>query len=258
MERLLVLLLIIIASLPSFANEQCRSITISAHPNYPPFHWRDNDSLTGASIDISKGIFKRLGMEVNVEYVGPWKRVLKNAELEKIDFIPALKKNTERQQYMHFTQESFAANPVAFYVRAAEMLEVDQMEELAGKFGSINAGDSHGEEIDAFINSQPNMQHIHGLSENFQMLLLGRIDYFVTGYLVGNEYIEANSIEHEIRPAVIIQSEEIHNAFTHSYAEACPQVVADFEERLATEKRLGLVSSAIKYYGLQCLDLACD
>ncbi|MDM7859438.1 transporter substrate-binding domain-containing protein [Alteromonas sp. ASW11-36] len=256
MDKLFLLILIIIVALPSFADEQCRSITISAHPNYPPFHWREGDSLAGASIDISKGIFRRLGLNVYVKYVGNWQEVLNSAKRNDIDFIPALKNNSERQQYLHFTQESFAANPVAFYVRAAELLDVDQMDDLAGKLGSINAGDSHTEAIDAFLLSQPQVQAIEGLAKNFRMLLERETDYFVTGYLVGNEYIEASSIEHEIRPAIVIQGPEVHNAFTHEYAKTCPNVVTEFEQRLASEKQLGMIASAIKYYGLQWTQLA--
>lgn len=255
MDRLFLLfcltLNLVLASYDSAADERCHSITISAHPNYPPFHWRTESSLTGASIDVSASIFKQLGLAVNVEYVGPWKRVLKSAELEKIDFIPALRNSADRQRYLHFTSVPFAANPVAVFVRVGDMPEIHSLDDLRGKFGSINAGDRHGEPIDSFVDSQPSLQRIHGLSQNFKMLESERTDYFITSQLVGTEFIKANNIEHFFGAAIVFNDVEVHNAFTHAYAAACPDVVADFEKNLATERTLGFVSSAIKNYGMQ-------
>ena len=259
MERLCLIFFLVFYPLNTVAenssSEQCNTITISAHPNYPPFHWRTETSLTGASIDVTSSIFRRLGLAVNIEYVGPWKRVLKSAELGKIDFIPALKKNAERQQYLHFTSTPFAANPVAVFVRVDDMPDVHSLDDLKGKFGSINAGDRHGEPVDSFVDSQHNMQRIHGLSQNFQMLKLERTDYFITSQLVGTEYIKANNIEHFFGAAIVFNSTEVHNAFTHAFATACPDIVAGFEKALATERSLGFVSSAIKNYGMQWAQL---
>lgn len=63
-----------------YATPSCQQITISAHPNYPPFHWRNGNTLTGASIEISEHIFAELGVKTHVVYMGPWKRVLKSAK----------------------------------------------------------------------------------------------------------------------------------------------------------------------------------
>jgi len=112
--KLIVFILIILFITPkAYSSEKCNSIKISAHPNYPPFHWEEYGQLKGASIDISKQIFERLGLNVEIQYVGPWKRVLINAEKGKIDFIPALKNSPERKKYLHFTQVEFSPNPVA-------------------------------------------------------------------------------------------------------------------------------------------------
>lgn len=251
MFRFILSLLVLVSTNLVIANESCKSVTISSHPNYPPFHWRDGASLTGASIVISQTIFESIGVTTDIQYAGPWKRVLKNAELENIEFIPALKNTVERQAYLYFTKESFAHNPVAVFVRRAELFDVSELSDLSHYFGSINAGDRHGDPIDSFVSRQTSMQHIHGLEQNFKMLELGRTDYFITGLYTGQQFIEVNDLQPKVEIKLVFEGLKVHNAFTRLFAAQCPQVVNAFEERLQVLKQQGLVNDAIERYGFK-------
>ena len=204
--------------------------------------------MSGASIGISRQIFEDLGITVNITYEGPWKRVLKSAQQGKIDFIPALKKNLERQAYLTFTSVDFASNPVAVFVRKGELQNVSAIEGLSDKNGSINAGNRHGSDIDRFVEKQLTMQHIHGISQNFKMLELFRTDYFITGLFVGTDYLAANKLEQKFDIALKINGPKVHNAFTHAFADSCQQVVVEFEQALRVFKHQGRVRKAISEY----------
>lgn len=231
----------------------CRQINISTHPNYPPFHWKEGEQLTGASIDISKQIFAGLDITANVDYQGPWRRVLRSAELGKIDFIPALKNSIERQQYLTFTETAFSNNPVAVYMRKGEASNINRLSDLSTKLGSINAGDKHGDEIDSFIDQQSNMQHIMGIDHNFEMLSLKRTDYFVIGLLVAEDYIQANDLSEKFEVALSFEGQLVHNAFTHAYAGKCPHVVEQFDQKLKEFKQQGKVTSSLVEFNRQWL-----
>lgn len=226
----------------------CSKVIISAHPNYPPFHWNSEDTLIGASIEISRRIFESLGVDVKVSYEGPWKRVLMSAKQGKVDFIPALKRTSERQGYLHFTQNSFSSNPIAVFVRKNEVKAVTLLQDLDGLFGSVNAGDKHGEKIDSFISNQSNMQFIHGLKQNFQMLKRGRTDYFITGYYTGYDYLKANELDKYFEIAFKINELEIHNGFSSHYAKECNSIVNEFDLKLIQLKQEGEVEKSISKY----------
>ncbi|GEA11332.1 transporter substrate-binding domain-containing protein [Alteromonas sp. KUL49] len=229
----------------AFANDACDEIRISAHPNYPPFHWEEDGTLTGASIETSVNIFESLDLRVNILFVGPWKRVLSNARHGAIDFIPALKKSPERETYLVFSEEAFSYNPVSVFVRRGEFQNIQSLEELAGNYGSINAGDKHGEPVDGFVGEQPEVQNIHGIVGNFMMLRQHRIDYFITGNLVGRDYIQAHNLEDEVDIALTVDRLEIHNAFTQEFAFKCPHIVASFDEKLRELKSEGKIGQSI-------------
>lgn len=234
------------------AEQACRQVVISAHPYYPPFHWQQDGVLTGASIEISKEIFKRLGVKAEVSLEGPWKRVLKAAKDGKVDFIPALKNSPERNQYLSFTPTAFHYNPVAVFMRASDKLSVDSLEQLSGLFGSISLGDKHGEEIDTFINSQPNMQKIKGLEANFKMLLLDRTDYFIGGYYTGLDHLHGNRMKHQIRVAKVFEQTEVHNAFAKN--SHCHYLLADFDQQLQGLVKQGKVGQIIQKYEKRWLE----
>ncbi|WP_284208437.1 substrate-binding periplasmic protein [Thalassotalea eurytherma] len=226
----------------------CYSVNISAHPNYPPFHWKEKDTIVGASIDISQKIFERLGVEVSVSYEGPWKRVLMSAKQGKIDFIPALKKTSDRQEYFLFTHNEFSINPVAIFVRKGETKVPASLEDLVGLFGSINAGDKHGDKIDSFVLKQPNMQFIHGLAQNFEMLKLGRTDYFITGFYTGYDYLKSNELSEHFKMAFKINGLKVHNGFALHYAKECNAIIKEFDKQLSLLKQKGEIEQSINDY----------
>ena len=255
MYKKLFLILVLLSSYSSNAveDESCLQINVSAHPNYPPFHWKEGDQLTGASIEISKRIFESLGVTANVGYQGPWKRVLRTAELGKIDFIPALKNSVERQQYLTFTKTAFSNNPVVVYMRKGESSNINRLSDLSTRLGSINAGDKHGDEIDSFIDQQSNMQHIMGIDHNFDMLSLKRTDYFVIGLFVAEDYIQANDLSEKFEVVLSFEGQLVHNAFTHAYAGKCPHIVEQFDHKLNELKRQGKITSALIEFNRQWL-----
>lgn len=238
------------------AKPNCQSITMSAHPNYPPFHWRNGNTLTGASIELSEHIFSELGVKAHIVYMGPWKRVLKSAKDSKVDFIPALKKTLERKTYLDFTKESFAANPVAVFTRKGEIVQLNGLWQLSRINGSINAGDRHGELIDTFLKRQPNIQRIHGIAQNFQMLSMKRVDYVITGLMSAQNYLRSNRLENKFDVVLQLDNYEVHNAFTQHFSKKCPQVVKQFNLRLNELKQQDKITPVLKHYQQVWLSLS--
>lgn len=240
--------ILMLVSTSIVAADQCSKITISSHPDYPPFHWRKDGRLIGASIEVSKNIFSELGIDVEVKYTGPWKRVLKSAKDGDIDFIPALKKTKSRQAFMHFTRNPFASNPVAVFMRKDETRVPNELSDLIGLFGSINAGDKHGEPIDSFLEKQSNLQRIQRIAQSFQMLDLKRTDYFVDGYYSAQNYLVVNRLAEHFKVPLLFKEPKVHNAFTKAYSERCPEVLEQFDRRLKLMTQRGQISNAIQRY----------
>jgi polar amino acid transport system substrate-binding protein len=68
----------------------------------------------GISVELLQELFDRLGVEVSVE-LHPWKRTLKLAEFGKVDGIPLLMRNSERDRFLVFTEVLFESRELFHY-----------------------------------------------------------------------------------------------------------------------------------------------
>jgi polar amino acid transport system substrate-binding protein len=224
----------------------CDEVIISAHPDYAPFHWEQDGEIIGASIDITGQILNEMGIAWRSDYVGPWKRVLQQAYAGHIDLIPALKKTNEREQFLNYTNAHFYSNPVAVYQKAsAETQPIHSLDALDGLIGSVNAGDNHGEQIDAFLSVQ-DVVEVKGLRENFELLARGRTDYFVIGKQTANAFLQTNKMLSQFEIVLETNNAVVHHGF--SKRSACSAIIDEFDKRLQLKLDNGEVEFAIEQY----------
>ncbi|WP_044530643.1 transporter substrate-binding domain-containing protein, partial [Herbaspirillum sp. B65] len=103
MQKLLPAIMLVAMTMPlSVAAADCAKVIISADSDYAPLHWYDGKRLTGASIEIATRALTALKIPYEVRYVGPFHRVLKEAESGAVSMVASLKNTPERQQYLAF------------------------------------------------------------------------------------------------------------------------------------------------------------
>lgn len=156
-------------------------IIISGHPDYPPFMSRDGETLDGVGVKLAKSIFDELGLEYEVMYVGPWKRVQESARNGTIDFIVGLYSNNERLSYMDYT-ESYMTDPTSIFVMKGKTFDFNGRDDLIGKRGVTMHGDSFGEELDRFIESKLRINKAIDAKLILDRLAQGWADYALWGY----------------------------------------------------------------------------
>lgn len=223
----------------------CSKVLFSAHPEYPPFHWRQGNVIVGASVDITLRIFAEMGLLAEPRYVGPWPRVLKNAEHGEIDLIVALKDTPERREYLDFTSAPIFANPMAVFVRADASWVFSQWEDLIGRRGGVNSGDRYGGGFDEFLSRHLTVEGSDNLDSNFKKLLAGRTDYFITGLHTGRAYLLANGLDAQVRAmAEPVTSGDIFNGFSRN--SPCRALVAHFNRRLGEMWADGTIQAALE------------
>ncbi|WP_147301916.1 substrate-binding periplasmic protein [Thalassotalea euphylliae] len=231
--RLFFALLLCIMVLPTTQAEPCQSITVSAHENYPPFHWYHDGEFYGVTIDITKQLLERYQVDYQVSSPVPWKRLLEMAKHGRTDLLLGLKDTPARREFLNFTSAPVLNNPVAVFVKKGEEFSFIDWRSLIGKVGNINLGDSHGEAFDNFANQYLNIQQVKGLAQNFQMVLRGRADYFVTGYYPGISYLSNSGLKDEIVALTPFAVDGyIHFGFVKD--SGCDKLLARFNQDLAS------------------------
>ncbi|GGA69256.1 hypothetical protein GCM10011369_08630 [Neiella marina] len=165
--------------------QNCEVVTATAHPNYPPYQWRQEDKIVGATIDITRELFSQLNVDFQANYTGPWKRALQQVKVGQVDMVIGLKKTTDREQYISFTSSPIATNPFTVFVLQGNQFDIKTWRDLYGKKGGKNAGDRYGNAFDTFADRYLDLEESYAVASNFNKLKAGRIDYFIHSRFAG-------------------------------------------------------------------------
>lgn len=168
---------------------ECTKVVISADSDYAPLHWYDGKRLTGASIEIASRALTTLEIPFEVRYVGPFHRVLKEAQSGEVAMVASLKNTPERQQYLAFTTVPLFSNPIAIFVARDRSFNYSGWKDLIGKRGAITMGNQFGDGFDDFMRDNLKVEQAQKAYMNFSKLDAGSIDYLITGYYSGMIYL---------------------------------------------------------------------
>jgi polar amino acid transport system substrate-binding protein len=193
MKKCLFLLLIITSLLFSLSGKKNQTVDvknyfntpastdiaiISAHPEYPPVMWNENDQIVGIGPDLAKLIFKDLGIKCESKYAGPWSRVIESGKNGNIDIISGIYLTEERAKFLDYTV-AFMTDPVAVFYKKNSPINFNKWDDLIGKKGVTTLGDSWGEDFDKFIKDKLQMSRTEKVEQCLQILDSGRADYMI-------------------------------------------------------------------------------
>lgn len=248
--------LMLAGAMSAGAQAACDKLVLSADPDYPPLHWYDGKAWHGPSIELATRILDDLRIPYEVRYVGPWKRVLANATVGKIDLVATLKMQPERERYLDFVRTPALPNPVAVFVGREHTFIFNRWGDLAARKGGIALGNRFGPEFEEFSSAHLRLEESGTADTNFRKLGLGRIDYFVTGLFTGESYLARHKLNDRfmaMRPFVA----EDKNYYAFAKNSPCVKYHEAFEARLkelvANKTNLALLNAS-----LQRLDIKLD
>ena len=177
---------------------ECRKLVIAADPAYPPLHWYDGQQWHGASITVTVSALKALGLEVELRYLGPWKRVLAAAEAGSIDMVTTLKDTPERRKFLRFST-TVLMNPVAVFMSKRKTFPFAKKEDLIALRGGMARGNQFGDGFDRFLAQRLQVEQVPNLDVSFKMLDAGRFDYVITGYYPAQAFLATSGLEVRIQ-----------------------------------------------------------
>jgi polar amino acid transport system substrate-binding protein len=174
------------------ADSTCQSLVITGHPAYPPVAWAAQGKIVGAAPKLVTSIALKQGAkEVISKNFGSWEKAQQAARSGEADVIFGIYKNEERATYLNYIEPPFMIDPVAVVVRKGEVFSFSKWDDLKGKKGVTNAGESYGNQFDAFMAKDLTVARAQGVGNAFEALLNKRADYLIIGLYPGkNEAME--------------------------------------------------------------------
>lgn len=180
---LLRFVLLLLALLPlSSLSEECRRLTASGNSEYPPYLWRAGDDsleMLGAIPKLMDYVSQQLGIEVVLKYVGPWGRVQEEVAEGEIDLIAGAFYTVPRSYRMDYIRPAFQKTRTAVWVRKAGAFPYKQWSDLLGRSGVTVINNSFGQAFDEYAEHHLNIHEAVRLKQGLNMLLGGRVEYFI-------------------------------------------------------------------------------
>jgi polar amino acid transport system substrate-binding protein len=183
--RLSVFAALILVCNAAFAADDCTKITATGHPQYPAIAYKDGDNIAGAAPTLVEAVAKNLNIPLESKYMGTWVDAQAAARDGKADMIFGIYYNDQRATYLDYVQPAFIFDPVVVFVAKGKEFPFKGQDDLIGKKGVTNQGESYGTEFDAFIKDKLDVARADGIDEAFKMLLAGQADYLIAGYYPG-------------------------------------------------------------------------
>ena len=169
----------------AFPADECTKITATGHPQYPVIAYKDGDNIVGAAPTLVETIAKQLNIPLESKYVGTWEEAQAAARDGKADIIFGIYYNDERATYLDYVQPAFTFDDVAVFVVKGKEFPFTDKNDLVGKKGVTNQGESYGNEFDAFMKEKLDVARTDGIDAAFKDLLDGKADYLIAGYYPG-------------------------------------------------------------------------
>jgi polar amino acid transport system substrate-binding protein len=211
----------------TFAADTCAKLTVTGHPQYPVIAFQDGDRMAGAAPMLVEAIAKDLKIPVESKFMGTWADAQEATREGKADMIVGIYYNDERAAYLDYVQPAFMYDPVAVFVTKGKEFPFTGQDDLIGKKGVTNQGESYGTEFDAFIKDKLTVARSDGIDDAFKDLLSGKADYVIAGYYPGLAEADVQGIEDKVEalnPALL--SAEMFVAF--SKKSPCRTLADDF------------------------------
>ena len=185
----------------TFAADTCTKIVATGHPQYPAIAYKDGDNIAGAAPTLVAAIAKSLNIPLELKYMGSWEEAQAAARDGKADMIFGIYYNDERAKYLDYVKPAFMFDDVAVFVFKGKEFPFKGPDDLVGKKGVTNQGESYGNDFDAFIKDRLDVARTAGIDAAFKDLVAGKADYLIAGYYPGLAEAAKAGLKDQIVPS---------------------------------------------------------
>ena len=213
----------------AYAADTCTKIVSTGHPQYPAIAFKNGDNIVGAAPALVEAIAKDLDIPQESKFMGTWSEAQAAARDGKADMIVGVYFNDERAQYLDYVQPAFVFDPVVVFVAKDKTFDFTDENDLIGKKGATNLGESYGDRLDAFIKDKLDVARTDGIDVALKDLAAGKVDYVIAGYYPGDAELSVLGIEDKVEalePALL--SAEMFVAFSRK--SPCADLASKFGE----------------------------
>lgn len=245
MKNFIFAVLVILLTMSAYAKD--KTITICSY-EWPPHH---GNTLKdgGYTADIIREIFEPQGYKIKKIFL-PWKRAQKFAQKGEVcDAITEIYFNKERLNHYWFGSPYSVHEVYLIGLKSHPLKNYNSLDELKEYVIGHNRGGSLTKEFDEA--EYLNKKETKGYSNGIEMLLKGRIDFFVSARSVAlHEASKLGSVDQIHTIGKAMQRQYVHMAFSKKNPQNLIRM-EDYNQGLFFLLKSGRYGEIMKKHGLQ-------
>jgi ABC-type amino acid transport substrate-binding protein len=187
MDLRLLLVLTIFPAL-SVAAGKCERLVVTGSPDAPPYLWQDPQNpkhLIGASADLLQQVAGQLGIKVEMLYAGKRAQALDEVRSGRMDMLADAPLTVAELESLDYIHPPLLENDYLVWTRKDSSLVYNEVQDLHGHSGALSEKSRLTSAFSTFAEQQLTLTRTPNLTQAFQKLLLGEVEFVLAGRYSG-------------------------------------------------------------------------
>lgn len=163
----------------------CSELVMTGHPAYAPVVWAEGEEIAGAGPEAIAEIVEALELPLRSRSFGVWQDNQDAVKAGDADLIIGVYFNEERAAFLDYLEPPILLDPTAIFARAGEGFPYASREDLQGRVGVTDEGESFGTDWDAYLAEELEVRRTDSIEAAFRALVDGEADYMIFGLYPG-------------------------------------------------------------------------
>jgi len=185
----------------SMAAGKCERLIITGSPDAPPYLWRDPQDqkhLMGANADLLKEAARQMGVKVEVMYAGKRSQALDEVRSGRMDMLADAPLSSAELESLDFIHPAIVQNEIVVWTHKDQAAPFNLIADLHGHRGALSEKTRITPAFEASIKEHMTLDKQPNLTQTFEQLLAGKVEYVLAGRYAGMAMAQTLSPEGEL------------------------------------------------------------
>ncbi|MGZ7459237.1 substrate-binding periplasmic protein [Pseudomonas sp. Ma2-10] len=185
----------------SVAAGKCERLVVTGSPDAPPYLWQDPQNpkyLIGASADLLQHVAGELGIKVELLYAGKRSQALDEVRSGRMDILADASLTVSELETLDYIHPPLRENDYLIWTRKDSTLVYNEAQDLHGHPGALSEQSRMTAAFGMFAEQQLTLTRTTNLTQAFQKLLLGEVEFVLAGRYSGMAAVQTLSMANDL------------------------------------------------------------
>lgn len=233
-----------------WAAGKCERLIVTGSPDAPPYLWRDPQDpkhLMGANADLLGQALKELGVSVEFLYAGKRSQAQEEVRSGRMDLLADAPLNPSWLDAFDYIHPAATHNDIVIWVRSTSEATIQTLEDLHDLAGAISQRTRLTPAFESEAARHLQLQHVPGLTQALQKLVLGEVDYALAGRYAGMVMAQTLGLADTLQALpVVVDRPGLHWALSFNSACNEPWLRGQLAKKMTESAASGLADEAVR------------